>query len=62
MLSNQMGHLMPITYLIPTSHYNFIAYLPTRLLKCITSLPTYLPIHPPITYLNALPTYLFTHL
>jgi hypothetical protein len=43
------------TYLLPT-------HLLTHLLKCITYLPNYLPIHPPITFLNVLPIYLSTHL
>jgi len=39
MFFNQMGHLMPITYLFPTSHLQFY------------NLPTYLPTHPP-TYMD----------
>jgi hypothetical protein len=57
MFFSQMGHLMPITYLPPTSHLQFYN-LPTYLPKCTTFLlthpPTYLlpspPSHPPISY------------
>jgi hypothetical protein len=45
MSSSQMGHIMPITYLLPTSHLQLTTYL-----------PTYLPTNPP-TYLNVLPIY-----
>jgi hypothetical protein len=68
MFFSQMGHLMPITYLLPTSHlqfYNLPTYLnvlptyqPTHLPKCDTYL---LPTRPP-TYLHIyyLPTYIPT--
>jgi hypothetical protein len=74
MFFNQMGYLMPITYLPPTSHlqfYNLPTNPPTHIPRCIT----YLPIHPlitylhiiylfayPPTYMDVLPTYLPTHL
>jgi len=71
MFFSQMGYLMLITYLPPTSHLQFYnlqtyllthppTYLPTHLLKRIT----YLPIQPPITYLhiNYLPTHPPTYL
>ncbi len=64
MFSNQMGHLLPITYLCLTSHlqsYYLPTYQPTtHLLKCTP----YLLVHPPITYLhiNYLPTNPPTHL
>jgi hypothetical protein len=51
MFSNQMGHLMPITYLLPTFHLQFY------------NLPTCLPTYPPTYNLPTyyLPTYLPTH-
>jgi hypothetical protein len=56
---NQMGHLMPITYLPFISHlqsYNLPTYQPTHSPKC----NMYLLSHPP-TYLNVLFTYLPTY-
>jgi hypothetical protein len=65
---SQMGHIMPITYLLPTSHlqfYNLPTYPPTYLdviptyylpTHLLIYLPTYPPTHPP-TYLLQ-PTYL----
>jgi hypothetical protein len=67
MFYSQIGHLMPITYLLPNPHlqsYNLHTYLTTHpptyyLARCIIYLPTYLHIHPPITYLCI--KYLSTH-
>jgi hypothetical protein len=70
MFSSQMGHLMPITYLPPTSHLLLQpTYLPSKMYYLPTNPPTYLdviptstPIHPP-TYLPTIPpTYLPSYL
>ncbi len=77
MFFNQIGHLMPITYLLLTSHLQFTNYLPTQMYYLFTNpptylnvIPTYLPAYPPtynllkcIIYLPTyLPTYPPTHL
>jgi hypothetical protein len=57
MFCNQMGHLILITYMLPTFHlqsYN----LHTNPATYLDVLPIYQPIHLPITYL---PTYLHIH-
>jgi hypothetical protein len=59
MFFNQMGHLMLITYLLPTTHLR-PTYPPTYLYVK----PIYQPAHLsyPSIYLNVLPTYLSTQL